>query len=136
MTTSLFDKFPLPACARLLGWTLLDHDAGRGWLKVGFEGRPDFANFAGTIQGGFLAAMLDDTMGPAIVLKSGGRLNAPTIDLHVHFLAPARVGRFVCEAEVVQLGRTIAFVEGRLCDAQGTAVARGTASGRVVALSA
>ena len=136
MPESLFDKFPLPPCAKLLGWTLIDLDAERGWIKVGFDARAEFLNFGGTIQGGFLTAMLDDTMGPAIVIKSGGTLTAPTIDLHVHFLSPAKVGRLVCEAQVIQLGRTVAFIEGKLSDAQGVEIARATASGRVVSLAA
>ena len=136
MPESLFDKFPMPPCATMLGWTLLDLDAERGWIKVEFHARPEFLNFGGTIQGGLLTAMMDDTMGPAIVLKSGGTLSAPTIDLHVQFLSPAKVGRLVCEAQVVQLGKTVAFVEAKLSDADGTQIARATASGRVVALAA
>jgi uncharacterized protein (TIGR00369 family) len=79
--------------------------------------------------------MLDDTMGPAILVKSDGTVFTPTIDLHVSFLAPARPGGFVGKGRVVQLGKTIAFVEGSLFDDQGTLVAKATASARVVPTS-
>ena len=40
-----------------------------------------------------LAAMLDDTMGPAVFVMTEGRLYTATISLTVNFLAPAKPGR-------------------------------------------
>jgi len=131
-TGTVFDRFPKPPCAVLLGWTLLDHDAARGWAKLGFEARPEFLNPAGYVQGGILAAMLDDTMGPTVLLASGGELYTATIDLNVSFLAPARPGRLTGEGQIVQLGKTIAFLEARLTDAEGTLVAKATSTARLV----
>ena len=68
-----------------------------------FTARPEFRNPAGFVQGGFLAAMLDDTMGPAVLMKSGGRVYTATIDLRVSYIAPAKIGSFVGEARVVQI---------------------------------
>jgi len=132
MLPDIFDRFPKPPCAEHLGWTLLDADVDAGWIRIGFTARPEFRNPAGFVQGGFLAAMLDDTMGPAVLMKSGCRLYTATIDLRVSFLAPAKIGAFVCEGRVVQIGRTIAFAEARLMDAEGTLVASATTSARVV----
>lgn len=128
----LFDRFPRPPCADLLGWTLLDHDAERGWAKLAFEGRAEFLNPAGFVQGGLLAAMLDDAMGPAVLIKSGGALYTATISMNVSYLAPARPGRFTAEAQVVQMGKTVAFMEASLCDGEGVVVAKASASARLV----
>jgi acyl-coenzyme A thioesterase PaaI-like protein len=65
---------PAPPCSQLLSWRLLEHDVTRGWIKVGFGGRAEFLNPAGRVQGGILTAMLDDTMGPAVLVKSEGAL--------------------------------------------------------------
>jgi uncharacterized protein (TIGR00369 family) len=132
MTQTILDRIPMPPCARLLGWRLIDQDAERGWLRVGFNGKPEFCNPAGFIQGGILAAMLDDTMGPAAMLASGGKLYTSTIDLHVSFLAPARPGPLFGEAKVVQLGKSVGFIEGRLLDAEDKVLARATTSARLV----
>jgi uncharacterized protein (TIGR00369 family) len=132
MLPNIFDRFPKPPCAEHLGWTLLDADAEAGWIKIGFTARPEFRNPAGFVQGGFLAAMLDDTMGPAVLMKSGGQAYTATIDLRVSYLAPAKIGSFVGEARVVQIGKTIAFVEAKLTDAEGTLVATATTSARVI----
>jgi uncharacterized protein (TIGR00369 family) len=132
MLPNIFDRFPKPPCAEHLGWTVLDADAEAGWIKIGFTARPEFRNPAGFVQGGFLAAMLDDTMGPAVLMKSGGQAYTATIDLRVSYLAPAKIGSFVGEARVVQIGKTIAFVEAKLTDAEGTLVATATTSARVI----
>ena len=129
---SVFDRFPKPPCAEILGWTLLSADEATGEVKVGFEGRREFCNPGGRIQGGFVAAMLDDTLGPAVLVKTGGGFYCATIDLRVSFLAPARPGRFTGEGRIVKIGKTIAFLEGRLLDAEGELVATATASARVV----
>ena len=130
--TTALDKHPKPPCAELLGWHVLDARPADGWIKVGFEGRREFLNPAGFIQGGFLAAMLDDTMGPAMFIHADGRLFTPTIAMHVSFLSPAKPGPLVGEGQVIQAGASIAFVEGRLTDAAGSLVARATASIRLV----
>jgi len=115
-------------CAILLGRQLIEHDQDRGWIKFGFEGKPEFLNPAGRVQGGFLAAMLDDTMGPVVLLKSGGALYPSSIDINVSFLAAAKPGPLICEAEVLRLGKTVGFVEGRLMDSEGRMLARATSS--------
>jgi len=131
-TTTALDGLTPPPCARLLGWELLAARPKEGWIKVGFDARWEFTNPAGYIQGGFLAAMLDDTMGPAVFVMTEGKLYSPTIDMHVSFLKPARPGRLVGEGRVVQLGKSIAFVEATLSDATGEPVARATCSARLV----
>jgi len=127
------DGLPPPPCARTLGWRLLDARPDEGWVRVGFEARPDFVNPAGAIQGGFLAAMLDDTMGPALFVMSQGALYSATIDMTVSFLAPAEPGPVFGEGRVVQLGRSVAFLEAQLSDAAGRLLARATSSARVIA---
>ena len=126
------DGLPRPPCAELLGWEVVEARPADGWIRIRFEGRPEFVNPAGHIQGGFLAAMLDDTMGPAMFIYSEGRMFTPTIELHVSYLAPAGPGPLYGEGQVVQAGKSIAFLEGKLTDATGTLLARATASARLV----
>ena len=133
MIATALDSLPPPPCAQLLGWRLLDARPEQGWIRIGFDGKPEFRNPAGFIQGGILTAMLDDTMGPAVFAMTKGELFTASIDINVSFLAPAKVGPIFGEAKVVQLGKTIAFIEGQLTDADGTLLARATTSVRLVA---
>lgn len=61
----------------------------RARVSAPFDWRAEFLNPAGRVQGGFLTAMLDDTMGPVVLLKSGGALYPSSIDMNVSFLAAA-----------------------------------------------
>lgn len=132
---SVFDSFAKPPCAETLGWKLVEADPESGMVRVSMEGKPGFCNPAGNIQGGFVAAMLDDTLGPTVLVKSGGTHYCATIDLNVSYLAPARPGIFTGVGRIVQMGKTIAFLEGELFDAEGRCVARAVASARVVSTS-
>jgi uncharacterized protein (TIGR00369 family) len=129
---SIFDQFPKPPCAKTLGWELIEADESSGTVQVAFEGSTAFCNPGGNIQGGFIAAMLDDTLGPTVLVKTGGTHYCATINLNVSFLNPAKPGRFVGVGRITQIGKTIAFLEGELRDASNTIVARATASARVV----
>ena len=60
-------------CAKTLGIEFVEIDGERGTVEVKFEAKPEFLNPAGNVQGGFLAAMLDDTMGPALTRDAGRR---------------------------------------------------------------
>jgi uncharacterized protein (TIGR00369 family) len=126
------DHLTAPPSSKLLGWHLLDARPSEGWIRIGFEGKQEFCNPAGFIQGGLLSAMLDDTMGPAVFVMTDGKRYTATITMTVNFLAPARPGPIVGEATVTQLGKTIAFVEGRLMADGGTLLATATASARLV----
>ena len=132
MIKTALDRMTAPPAAQLLGWHLLDARPDEGWLKVGFDGKREFCNPAGFIQGGILSAMLDDTMGPAVLIMTDGKLYTTTISLTVNFMASAKPGPLVAEARVIQLGKTIAFMEGKLTSEDGTLIATATTTARLL----
>jgi uncharacterized protein (TIGR00369 family) len=121
-------RAPLPAAAATLGWELVSVSPDEGTIEVAFTATEAFVNPAGFIQGGFLAAMLDDTLGPALVAGLEPGDFAPTTDLHVQFVRPARPGRLTGRGRVVRRGRDVGFLAGELLDADGTIVAVATAT--------
>jgi uncharacterized protein (TIGR00369 family) len=129
MIATALDHLTAPPSAKLLGWHLLDARPEDGWIRISFDG---ICNPAGFVQGGILSAMLDDTMGPAVFAMTDGKLYTATITMTVNFLAPAKPGPIMGEANVTQLGKTIAFVEGRLTAQDGALLATATASARLV----
>jgi uncharacterized protein (TIGR00369 family) len=121
-----------PPAAKTLGWSLVAVNPQRGTIEVAFDAPAAFTNPLGVVQGGFLAAMLDDTLGPALVATLPPGQFAPTLELKVSFLRPARPGRLVGTGRIVHRGGTIAFLQGSLRDAEGELVATATATARVV----
>ncbi|MGH6742431.1 MAG: PaaI family thioesterase [Bradyrhizobium sp.] len=135
MIKTALDELTPPPSAKLLGWRLLDARPAEGWLKVAFDGKAEFLNPAGFVQGGILSAMLDDTMGPAVMVMTEGKFYTTTISLTVNFIAGAKPGPITAEARVTQLGKTIAFMEGKLTAEDGTLLATATTTARLLEAS-
>jgi uncharacterized protein (TIGR00369 family) len=132
--STILDRFPTPPCATLLSLDVLEADRENGRVKIAFTAKPEFCNASGNVQGGFLAAMLDDCMGPAILIATNAEMFPSTIDLNVQYLAPAKPGQLIGKGRVVKIGKTIGFVEAELEDASGNPIARATASVRITAM--
>jgi len=118
----------MPEAAALLGFELLSIDPDEGSIEIAFEATSRFRNPMGHIQGGFLAAMLDDTLGPALVATLQPDQFAPTLDLHVQFIRPATPGRIIGRGRIVSKGRGIAFLAGELINDDGELLACATAT--------
>ncbi len=119
-----------PAYAKLLGMRPLHAEPG----NVRFEFHPgeQLLNPVGVIQGGFVTAMLDETMGPAALSELGPGFAVPTLELKVSFLRPTYPGTLVADARVVHRGRSVVFMEGALFDEDGAKLATATATARIV----
>jgi uncharacterized protein (TIGR00369 family) len=114
----------------MLGWKAIELEPGH--VRVRYTARPEFANPQGAIQGGFLAAMLDDAMGPALFTTLGAQDFAPTIEMKVNFLRGARPGALIAEGSVVHKTSSLAFLEGTLTTEDGELVAKATATARII----
>jgi uncharacterized protein (TIGR00369 family) len=128
----MLGRRPAPPAAVTLGFKLLDVDPDAGTIRVQFDGKHEFLNPMGNIQGGFLSAMLDDTLGPALVATLPPDHFAPTIELKVNFIRPAKPGPLIGTGRVVSKGGTIAFLAGELSTEQGELIATATATARIV----
>jgi molybdopterin converting factor subunit 1 len=122
----------LPGYVDLLGMRPLSAEPGH--VRMEFTATEQFLNPAGVVQGGFITAMLDDTMGPAAVAQLGPGHFAPTLELKVSFLRPVGPGRLVGDGRVVHMGKSVVFLEGSLADEEGNVVATATATARIIAI--
>ncbi|KZL24749.1 MULTISPECIES: PaaI family thioesterase [unclassified Pseudovibrio] len=107
-------ELPLPRAAATLGAKIIEVDPSAGTSIIKFDGKEEFTNPVGNIQGGFLAAMLDDTMGPALTAMLDENEFAPTLELKINFIAPARVGLLTGFGHVISKGGTVCVLEGEL----------------------
>lgn len=123
-------ELPWPHCAKTLGFEVLHYCPEAMTLHVGFDGAVAFTNPAGHIQGGFLCAMLDDVMGPALVFSLEEGQFAPTLELKTQFIRPAKPGRIEGKGKVVSKGKHICFMEGALFQ-HDTLIAKATATAMI-----
>src|SRR5262245_49706320 len=107
-------RLPAPRSAETLGIRFVNISADEGTIEVEFDGKPEFTNPVGNIQGGFLAAMLDDTMGPALAATLGAGEFAPTLNLNISFFKPARVGKLRGVGRILRRGAEVCFLAGEL----------------------
>jgi uncharacterized protein (TIGR00369 family) len=128
LSESIFSRLPAPPAAELLGWELIAEHPERGEIEIAFHPDQRMLNPHGTVQGGFVAAMLDDTMGPALVSMTDGKVVPSSIDMNVSFVRPVKPGRVIGRGRVVSHGRSIAFLEAELFDEEGKLLARATST--------
>lgn len=117
----------------LLGGEVEFVDAEAGTLRARYEGRDEFRNPAGTVQGGMLSAMLDDVTASLVDATLTAGQGVVTLSLNVSFLRPALVGPLQAEATLMRRGREVCHVMGTLRQ-EGKEVATAVAVCKVVPL--
>jgi uncharacterized protein (TIGR00369 family) len=127
MRTLLRDPAKHPACARHLGFELIDFSVGEGWAEVAFHPRAEFANPAGAVQGGFVCAMLDDAMSVAASISQRFGVIVPTLQTSISYLRPTPIARVVARGEVLRFGASVAM-QGTLRNTEGEILAVATAT--------
>ena len=123
-------RLPMPRAAATLGFEFVDADPDAGWIEVAFTSTDAFTNPVGEVLGGFLAAMLFDTVGPALLATLGPDEFQSTLELKTSFLRPTRPGRLIGRGRIVHRDGPLAFLDATLADAVGV-VATATATARV-----
>jgi len=109
-------RAPLPHAAATLGLEVLDVDGASGTIELAFTAIEDWSNPSGNILGGFVAAMLHDTVGPALLATVEPHEFHSTLQLNVTFLRPVQPGRLVERGRVVHRQGDIAALEATLFD--------------------
>jgi uncharacterized protein (TIGR00369 family) len=128
-------RAPIPPAAATLGFEFIDADVEAGTIEVAFAATEAFTNPAGNVLGAFLAAMLFDTVGPALLATLEPDQFQSTLQLNVSFLRPVRPGRLVGKGRVVHREGDLVFLEASLLDTGTVVVATATATARVIPLS-
>ena len=102
-------------CGEILGLEVLRFESEPPLIEMAFEAKYEFTHSEGqVVQGGFVAAMLDAPMAHLLMGLHEEPIMPMTLDINVSYLAPSKPGRLTCIAEVVQLGKSTAFMSSRL----------------------
>jgi uncharacterized protein (TIGR00369 family) len=120
--------------SRYLGLEILEADKHARTVKVAFNASDALCNMWGGIQGGMVAAMLDDVMSLAVGLDLEWGQISPTLELKVSMLNAARPGRIIGTGRVIKRGKSVGFIEGELTDESGKLLATGSSTATFVTL--
>lgn len=121
------EEIPLPRVAQTLGVKIKNVDSKKGTIAIEYDGKAEFTNPMGNIQGGIMAAMLDDTMALALMATLEKKEIAPTLEMKINFIAPAEPGALLGRGRVVSKGNRVCVVDGELFQNQKL-VARSSAT--------
>lgn len=117
-----------PPCSDTLGMRLAEVDQDNQRIRMNFDVSPSFANPTGAIQGGFIAAMMDEAMSTCVIIASNVTMTAPTLEMKTSYLRRLMPGPAHVEARILRMGRSAAFMEAECFDAEGKLVAKATAT--------
>lgn len=117
-----------PASSVTLGFEVLALNQEEQWVEVGFTATDAMLNPTLRVQGGFLCAMLDETLSIAGQIASGMTHIMSTLEQKTSFLAAAKPGKLVARGRVARFGRSVVFLEGEIRDADGKICATATAT--------
>ena len=117
-----------PPIGRTLDFALVEVDEGRA-VFAGNPG-PETFNPMGTVHGGYAATLLDSACGIATVSKLPPDFAMTTLELKVayHRAMNADTGPVRAEANVVSIGKRVAFVEAKLTDRDGLLLVSATST--------
>ena len=100
-------------------------DAEKEVCKVSFPMSDMLKNPQGSLHGGAMATAMDISMGHLINKVAGP---GATIEMKVQYMRPVFEGVVTCEGRFTRRGRSMAFMESRLCDTNGKLAALATAT--------
>lgn len=112
-------RAPIPRAAATLGLEFIGADPEKGTIELAFAAKEDFTNPAGNVLGAFVAAMLYDTVGPALLATLEPDQFQSTVEMNVSFLRPVRPERVIGKGRVVHRDGDMAFLEASLLDVTG-----------------
>ena len=128
------NRLPGPPSARFLGWRCVELDVERGTIAVEFAPRPECLNPARGIARGFIAHMLDSTIGPTVAITLDPGQFPTTVEFKVCFLRPIHLGKVIGRARIVHRGEALVFAEGELRDPDNRLLATATETLRIVTI--
>ncbi len=117
-----------PACSDTLGMRVTAINQAEKSLRMDFDVPAMFANPMGSVQGGFIGAMLDEAMAVCCVIASNLTKSAPTLEMKTSYLKPLMPGPAYVEAQIIHWGASVAFVESVCFNNDGVMVAKGSAT--------
>ncbi|MCG6205451.1 PaaI family thioesterase [Rhodopseudomonas sp. HC1] len=85
----------------------------------------------GIVQGGIVTGWLDAAMATACHFQSDPGTSVASLEIKVAFLLAAHPGTYRSYGKVVRIGRTIAFLEAELYDAEDRPIATATSTAAV-----
>jgi uncharacterized protein (TIGR00369 family) len=121
-----------PDYLKRMGGRFINVNREPGSCVMEFDIGRDFCHTIDVVQGGFVTSMLDITMTHAAFATGEDVVNIASLEIKTTYLEPTRAGRLRVEGCVIKSGYKIAFMEGRIYNAEGLLTATGNSVAKVI----
>lgn len=121
-----------PEFIQLLGGAITAIDIDEKTCTFEFTISKQFCHSVDVVQGGFITAMLDAAMSHAVFAAVEGISGVSSLEIKTSYLEPTRAGSLQVVGQVVKNSYKIAFLEGRLYNAEGLLSATASSVAKLV----
>jgi uncharacterized protein (TIGR00369 family) len=111
---------------RHLGINLIQ--VGRGSAEIQLKVERRLTQSAGFAHGGVAAALIDSAVGLALCTMLDPEQHITTVELHVNYMAPAKLGVLKSRGKIIHKGKRIAVGDAEVRDERGKLVSKGSAT--------
>ena len=85
----------------------------------------------GIVQGGFVTGWIDAAMAHAVLAATEFKKTPLSLEIKISFLKAAAPGLVIAEGWIEKMGRSTAFLEGRLLNEAGEVLAKGSSTAKL-----
>jgi len=97
-----------------------------GHAEMSWTPTPDMANPFGSVHGGIIATVIDESCGAALMPLIEAP-SAPTVSLNVEYLYAVEIGgTYTVRSDIVRKGRAMAIADAQVLNEEGKLLVRGT----------
>lgn len=125
-----------PPSSVALSTQIVSSDMETGEVKVAMVAPMAFTSTHGYIQGGFIAALVDEVIGAPVYVFHKWEKAPLNLDLHLDYLRPVLPGNIYGTGRFVKNGRNIAFLEAELYDEDGQLLVKAHTKAKIVPINA
>ena len=102
----------------------MSYEEGKASFKMRVE--EGHTNGVGTLHGGMTATLIDN-LTTVVILTEPPHQPGVSVDMSISYLRPAKVGEeILINAELVKMGRSLAFTSAELLHKDGKLIAKGS----------
>jgi acyl-CoA thioesterase len=102
-------------------------DASEGWVKMRIAFRPELMQPI-AMHGGAIYSLADSAAAHALMTMILPDQSPTTVEQRINFLKAVKDQDLYCEAQIVHLGKTLAYCEATITTEHGILVAKSTAT--------
>ena len=111
---------------------ILKLDTSEGEAHAIYKARKNMCHSGNIVQGGFITGWLDAVMALACMCKVGADTLVLSLEIKTTFIKKISHEQVLVIGNVIKTGKTIAFLEGKIVDAENNILAKGTQTVKLI----